>query len=87
MPRRTVAIGVSLDTRAEGREQSSGVRPLLPFARSRGRYGPLVGLGALIGLGWASRVRLAGRVRLGHPDWAGPAGLGWATPIGPGRPG
>ena len=33
MPRSTVAICFSLDNREEVREQSSGVRPLLPFAR------------------------------------------------------
>jgi hypothetical protein len=33
MPRSTVAICFSLEIREEGREQSSGVRPLLPFTR------------------------------------------------------
>jgi hypothetical protein len=33
MPRTTVAICISLEIRKEGREQRSGVRPLLPSAR------------------------------------------------------
>jgi len=91
MPRRTVAICVSLDTRAEGRERSSGVRPLLLFARSRGRDAPWPRWAALVGLGrpgwagspWLGWVALVGLAALvGWPPW-----LGWVVLVGLGRPG
>jgi len=64
MARRTVAICLSLEIREEVREQSSGVRPLLPFARGLGRHAPR--------LGWQSW--------LGWRSWLGwPPGLGWAV--------
>jgi hypothetical protein len=72
MPRRTVAIGLSLDNREEVREQSSGVRPLLPFARGRGRS--------------ASTSTFCSRARALRPWLGWPPGLGWATRVRLGWP-
>jgi hypothetical protein len=76
MPRSTVAICSSLDFREEGREQSSGVRPLLPFARGRGRHAPRLGrrswLGRPPGLGWPAgpgcRAPICPEARLPGPN-------------------